>query len=301
MDEFAAALAQLSRRRALARGRADGRRTQIVHRRRRHQRDGRHRKRRAGEDIHHAACTAAATRSAASRFRSSPASRAIASAPASKSRRRATFASRPRQLHSACPKSSSAFPRSSRRRCCRSWSAGDGRARSCCSARRSRAGEALAWRLVEHVVPAAASIGAVETWIGQSLDLGAARRAAAKAADPAVGRPAAFAPPSPPASTPSPLLTRPTSPPSPCVNFSPRKSAQMRAAVSVQTSFRAIAGGCRAPGTRRNARAKNSPRSSPGRRRPWPATLATSKISAATRSVAVLASHPATPETTNAK
>jgi 1,4-dihydroxy-2-naphthoyl-CoA synthase len=45
------------------------------------------------------------------------------------SRRRAMCGSLPTRPCSACPKSSSAFPRSSKRRCCRRWSAGDAPAR----------------------------------------------------------------------------------------------------------------------------------------------------------------------------
>ena len=54
------------------------------------------------------------------------------------------------------------------------------------------AGDALAWRLVEHVVPAAALDAGGRGLDRQALDLGAARGAAAKAADPAMGGPAAF-------------------------------------------------------------------------------------------------------------
>ena len=53
------------------------------------------------------------------------------------------------------------------------------------------AADALAWRLVERVAPAAASTRRSKTG-SQASDLGAAGRAAAKAADPAVGRIAAF-------------------------------------------------------------------------------------------------------------
>ena len=158
------------------------------------------------------------------------------------------------------------------------------------------AAEALAWRLVERVVPAAALDARGRSLDRQTADVKAARCAAAKAADPAMGGLAARRPRSQPASMLSPPPTRAMSPPAAMREFLAAQRARKRAAELKRRPPRSASAAACAPGTRRSARARSSPRNLPGSRRPWRAKPAAAESPRRPASVAVLASHPATPE-----